>query len=107
MGDSENAIIGDQYPVELPDTAIDEVSLDNEKRLARFSKTKEFKRLKEAIEAKIAFYKTWLPSGEHITDPKFSMEELGRRWMVASAVIAELQSIIDAYEQANEVVKDV
>jgi hypothetical protein len=99
-----NGLIGDTYGIDLPSVSVDKDELDEEKRMARFSKSKEFKRLKQIMESRIDFYQKALPDGRPITDVNF--EERGRQWEVANIVIGEFKMILAAYEDASEVVKN-
>jgi hypothetical protein len=98
-------IIGDAYPTELPVTEVPEQDLTEEKKMAKFSKTAEFKRLKTHMEERIAYYQTFLPSGKSVLEAE-DVTKLGQNWLVAQAIVTELQAIIDAYELANETVKN-
>ena len=73
--------------------------------MAKFSKTAEFKRLKTHMEERIAYYQTFLPSGKSVLEAE-DVTKLGQNWLVAQAIVTELQAIIEAYEMANEVVKN-
>lgn len=101
---SQNSIIGDNYGIDLPSVDVDKDELDEEKRMARFSKSKEFKKLKEIMEARISFYQKALPDGRAITE--VDTAERAQMWVVANAVIGEFKMILAAYEDANEVVKN-
>lgn len=98
-------IIGDAYPTELPVTDVPTQDLTEEKKMAKFSKTAEFKRLKTHMEERIAYYQTFLPSGKSVLEAE-DVTKLGQNWLVAQAIVTELQAIIDAYELANETVKN-
>jgi hypothetical protein len=76
--------------------------------MARFSKTKEFDTLKEAILARQAAARKYIPmgNGQSVDIRDLPNEERGWRWLAADWVITELQMIIDAYELANQVVED-
>ena len=101
----QQGIIGDSYPTELPVTNVPEQDLTEEKKMAKFSKTAEFKRLKSHIEQRIAYYQAFLPNGKPVLENQ-NVAELGQNWLVANALITELQAIIDAYELAKEAVKN-
>jgi len=101
----QQGIIGDSYPTELPVTNVPEQDLTEEKKMAKFSKTAEFKRLKTHMEERIAYYQTFLPSGKSVLEAE-DVTKLGQNWLVAQAIVTELQAIIEAYEMANEVVKN-
>ena len=101
---SENAVIGDTYGVEIPQTKVPKDQLDNEKKLAKFSKTKEFQRLKEHLEQRIEYYQAFLPDGRDVN--QVDVENAGVNWKVANAIIGEFKYVIARYEEANEVIKD-
>ncbi len=102
---AQHGIIGDNYGIDLPDVDIDKDELDEEKRMARFSKSKEFKKLKQIMQSRIDFYQKALPDGRPLTAAE-NMVERGQMWVVANVVIGEFNMILDAYENANEVVKE-
>ena len=102
---AQHGLIGDNYGIDLPDVDIDKDELDEEKRMARFSKSKEFKKLKQIMESRIAFYQKALPDGRPLTE--VDAIERGRQWEVANIVIGEFKMVLAAYEDANEVVKNV
>ena len=101
---AQNGIIGDNYGIDLPEVEPDKAYLDEEKQMARFSKSKEFKKLKEIMEARIDFYQQALPDGRPIT--AVDSTERANMWLVANAVVGEFKMILNAYETANEAVKD-
>lgn len=101
-----HGLIGDaEFGTELPMMEIPEADLSEEKNAAKFSRTKEFTRLKQHLTERIAYYQTFLPNGEAVTSKDTNYAELGARWMTANSIIAELTTIIAAYEQAAEIVK--
>jgi hypothetical protein len=93
-------IIGDDYGTSLPEMAVDKKEMMEEKKAARFSKTTEFKKLKEHLEQRIEFYQSYLPDGRPISED-FSREN----WVIANAIIGEFRAVINAYEQAREIVE--
>jgi hypothetical protein len=95
----QNALVN-QSPIELPQTQVQEEDLIAEKNAAKFSKTKEYKVLKEYLESRINYYQTQLPDGRSITDAK------PQDWIVANLVIAEFNAVLNAYEQARQAVED-
>lgn len=98
---AQYGVQGDTSSVDLPRTEVSEKQLVEEKKLAKFSKTEEYKRLKDYLEGRIKFYQSYLPDGRPVTEAK-SAED----WKIANAVIAEFNSVISTYEQAAEVLKD-
>lgn len=102
---SQNAIIGDNdYGTSLPETTIDTDSLAIEKKAAKFSRTAEYKRLKEHMDARVKFYQTFLPDGRAIITG--SKDEQIAAWDRANCVIAEFTEIMNFYETAQEMVKE-
>lgn len=102
----KHGIVGNPLEFDIPVMPISENELVDEKKAARFSKTAEFKKLKEHFEQRISFYQTWLPNGKAVQETELSDAELGSRWRTANLVINELNMVISAYEQAREVVED-
>lgn len=98
----EYGIIGDSFGTELPQTQVPEQDLADEKRKAKFSKTKEFQILKDHLESRIKYYQGFLPDGRSVLEAPVSVED----WKVANAIIAEMQAVIQAYEQAKETLKE-
>lgn len=78
--------------------------LAEEKLMARFSKSKEFKRLKEHLEERIGFYRSYLPNGQDLS--QMDAVERGNMWLVANTIVNEFQGIINAYESIAEAVKN-
>lgn len=101
---SINAIT-DNYDIDLPDTEIPEQDLIEERKAAKFSRTKEYQELKQHLEQRIMFYQTFLPDGSPIAS-NADMAELGMKWAVANAIIAEFTAVLTAYENARDVVKN-
>lgn len=101
---AQNAIIGDNYGIDIPDVSLDKDSLDEEKSMARFSKSKEFKKLKEIMQSRIDFYQKALPDGRPVS--AVDTAERAQMWVIANAVIGEFNMILQAYENAKEAVKD-
>lgn len=87
---------------QIPKTEIDPSLLDEQQRMARYSKTTEFKKLKEHLENRVAFYQTKLPNGTEVTVHNADTQQLGQQWIVANSIIGELRAIIAAYEGAAE-----
>lgn len=100
----QNGIIGDDFGTSLPELVVNEDSLKVERNMARFSKTAEFKKLKELLEDRIAFYKTHLPDGRPIVGT--TPDELAQMWPIANAIIGEFQAILNAYQLANDAVEE-
>lgn len=105
MSGPMNVVVGDQdFGTSLPQTDVPEEALTEEKKMAKYSKSKEFARLKEHVDGRIEYYKRYQPNGTSIIEMKD--EERSLYWAVANIVIAEFQAILDSYEQAKEAVND-
>lgn len=106
----QNAIVGDDsFGTNLPETTPPELDLTVEKNMAKFSKSKEFQRLKEVMEGRIEFHKQYMPGGQPGTQIPFRdlpNEERGWRTLAADMVIEELRGIIGAYAEAENIVKE-
>lgn len=104
-----NAAVGDMGdPARVPQTEVPEEILEEEKKLARFSKTAEYKRLQSFMEDRIKFYQGFLPNGTPVKEAnENSLGEAVVNWKVANIVISEFQGVLDAYERAKETVKNV
>lgn len=102
---SQNGIeVGGSYGTDLPQTQVAEADLSYERNAAKFSKTKEYQALKEHLEQRILYYQTFLPNGTIVTGT--DVAQLGQNWLVASAIIAEFNAVLGAYEQARQAVED-
>jgi len=101
---AQNAVMGEDYGTDLPETEISTEQLNEEKNMARFSKSREFKALKAKIESRIEFYQSVLPDGRPLTD--VDTAERMAQWVIANAVIGEFKAILQAYENAKEAVDE-
>lgn len=100
---SENAVMGDEnFGTDLPVSQVDQDAVDNETKMAKFSKTAEYQKLKEHLESRIEFYQNFLPDGRVLSQADVSMEEMGRNWMVANSIVAEFKTVLSAYDNAKE-----
>lgn len=109
---AQNAITDDTFGMEVPTTQVEELSLVNERNMAKFSKTKEFKVLKEYLENRVEFFQKYLPDGRPLTvenlelePPSISNQGRSVDWIIANLVIGEFKSVLQAYEDASEAVK--
>ena len=99
----KNALIGDATGVELPQMELTDNFLVEEKKMAKYSRSTEFKRIQEWCEGRIEFYQTKLPNGAEIgLDVAPSTED----WRVANRVIGELRALLAQYEMAATAVKE-
>lgn len=105
MSGAQNAIIGDQDPVtNLPETVVPEDAMVEEKKMAQYSESAEFKRLKEFLEARIQFYQGYYPNGQLVQD--LPAEERAAYWQAACVITKELGNVLAEYKQAREAVKN-
>lgn len=102
---AENVVQGDSFGTDLPKTQVSEDLLNLEKNLAKYSKSREFKALKDYMEARIKFFESFLPDGKEVRWE--ANPELGVKWVVANNVINEFKAVLSRYEQAAEVVENV
>lgn len=106
MAGPVNAIVGnDSFGTDIPQTEVDDNSFKALINTAKFSKTAEFKQLKEHLESRMDFYKTYLPNGKPVVGEQ-NPQELGYLWLAANTVNGEFQMLIDVYENAAREVKD-
>ena len=94
------------FVTELPQTDVPKDDLSELKNAAKFSKTKEFQKLKELLESRMEYHRKYLPGNSNVEIKDIPNEERGWRWLAADTVIEEFTSVIGAYEQAAEVLKD-
>lgn len=100
----KNAIIGDSTGVELPVQAHDNTAVQELQRKAKYSRSKEYKLLKEKADERIEFYKRFLPSGQLVGTT--SKAELAGRWELANILIAEFEQLFGEYENAEALLKE-
>jgi hypothetical protein len=99
----QNAIIGDSTGVELPHMQIEDQTLVEEKKMAKYSRSTEFKRIQQWCEDRISFYQIYLPNGAEVGMEVVPTPE---DWRVANRVIAEFKALMNSYEIANDAVKE-
>lgn len=105
MNGPQNVLMGDSQAIELPQAQINEEDIKEERRKAKYAKSKDYQELKGRADARKKFYQTYLPDGRPLTG-KESLEELGKMWMVANAVIAEIDLVFTDYETIANVVEE-
>jgi hypothetical protein len=99
-----HGIVGDEFGTELPQTKLDDQALRELQSAARFSKTKEYKKLEEHIERRIAFYQSHLPGGTPVVE--VSAKERDAYWIAANVIIPEFRALLDTYSNAQEAVRE-
>jgi len=112
---AQNVINDDSFGTELPKTLVDEVSLVEERNMAKFSKTREFKALKDYMENRIDFFQKYLPDGSSVVGGKdvegktvapLDDATIAAYWRAANIVIGEFKGLLQMYENANEAVRN-
>ena len=103
---AQNGLIDESMSMEMPTTKVSEDELIIEKSMANFATTSEYKRLKEHLESRVAFYQSFLPDGRDLRGID-DASILGVNWKVANAIIGEFNAVLAAYENAKEAVKNV
>ena len=107
MTGPSNAVVGElDEPMRLPETNVPQDVLAEETKLAKYSRTAEFKRLKEFLENRIKFFQTFLPDGTPVEAVKMGSTEMVAHWIAANVIIREFNNVLGEYERAAEVVKD-
>lgn len=106
----QNAIAGEgNYGTDLPQTTPTVPDLMAERNMVKFSKTNEFKRLKEVLEQRMDYYRAFAPGSPYASPIAYRdlpNDERGWRTLVADVLIEEFQGLINAYEQASDIVND-
>ncbi len=100
---AQNGIVGDYSSVDLPEVTPDDSFLNEEKKKAKYSRSAEFKQIKEYCEAKIGFYQTYLPNGAEVG---LEVAPTTEDWRVANRLIAEFKGLMNIYQTAADAVKD-
>jgi hypothetical protein len=100
---SQFGIIGDNLGTDLPHMQPAEDTLKEEKKMAKYSRSAEFKKIQEWCEERISFYQAYLPNGMEVgLDVQPSPED----WRVANRVIGEFKALLNGYEIAKDIVKE-
>lgn len=96
-------LVGDATGTELPQAMPNDDAKNELRKKAKYSRSKEFQELKAHMEVRIEFYQKFLPNGE----PVATQKDPAQHWKLANIIIAELQQVIDMYENANEMLKEI
>jgi hypothetical protein len=100
---AQNVINDDNFGTEIPVTMVDDTQLNAEKKMAKYSKSKEYQQLKTYLESRIDFFQKFLPDGTAIAKQE-DLEQSIINWKVANVVIAEFKAVLDSYDAAREAV---
>lgn len=104
MSGPDNVILGDNTGVELPQKPEDTDAVNELRRKAKYSRSKEYAELRQKAQARIDFYQKFLPNGQPIgTANKGDME---RKWELANLLIAEFEQLFGEHENAAQILKD-
>ena len=98
-----NGIIGDETGVELPSVTLSEDFLSEEKKMAKYSRSAEYKKIVAHFEERIAFYQGFLPDGRDIKEGVIPTPE---QWIIANALITEFKWVMNLFERSAEAVKE-
>ena len=98
----DNAIIG-SASVELPQATPDPDVLAEEKKIAKYSKSSEFKRLLQYFESRKQYYQRFLPDGRSIG---VGGVPSGADWVIANTLIAEFDAVANFYAETAKAVSD-
>jgi hypothetical protein len=102
---SQNGIIGEgDFGTSIPETQQEENPLVEERKMAKFTRTAEYKRQKAWVEDKIKLYQNYLPDGRKVAS--MPMAERGEHWTVANEIIQVLNEFLTSYESSVEIVKE-
>lgn len=100
-----NGIIGDALPTELPQMAVDTTAIDETRKKAKYSRSKEYAELRAKAQARIEFYQSFLPDGRPIGTT--SREDLAGKWELANILIAEFKALFSEHDGAEELLKEI
>jgi len=89
--------IPDSYTT-LPEPVIDREELVEEQKAIKYLKSAEWKLIKDYFEERKKFYQSYLPNGLGLNETALTKEQIGERWMIADAVIAEFDMLINSFE---------
>jgi hypothetical protein len=112
---AQNGVVGDQdLPTNIPASQVPEEALTEEKKMAQYSQSAEFKRLSDFMKNRIKFYQRYLPSGERVEGNAVQvgmpegvpMGDLAAYWTAACIVIKEFENVLSEYDLAREAVTD-
>lgn len=100
---ASNGLIGDDYGVEIPQGELpDNPDIVEEKKIAKYSKSKEFQRIKNYFQTRIEFYQRSLPDGREIGASQPTAED----WRVANLLIKEFKVLTMSYDSIAETIDD-
>ena len=87
----------------LPEPVIDRQEVEEEQRSIKFLKSKEWDIIKKHWLDRMEFYQTWLPNGDGVSlNNGLTLEELGKRWVIADVIVAEIKSFVGSFEIKGE-----
>lgn len=97
-----NAVMGDDnFGTDLPQTVLDEAEVTEVKSMASFAHSKEYDRITEFFESRVAYYQAYAPDGRDVKS--VPPAELRDMWLVSNAIIGELKYIMATYANAKEI----
>lgn len=97
-------IIGDNTGVDLPQMPADDSAEKELRQKAKYSRSKEYKELRQKAQTRIEFYQKFLPDGRLIgTTPP---ADLQRKWELANLLIAEIEQLFGETDQAEAILRE-
>ncbi len=100
----QSGLIGDSYGTELPQKAPDTSQIEDAKKKAKYSRSKEYAELRAKAQTRIEFYRHFLPNGQPIGS--VSREELAGKWELANILIAEFEQLFAENDNAERLLKE-
>jgi hypothetical protein len=98
----DNVLMGDSQAFDLPQP-VEVDGLVEEKKIAKYSKSDEFKVIQDHCRDRIAFYQSFLPNGAEIGMDVIPTPE---DWRVANRIIGEFKLLMNLYETTTEAVDE-
>lgn len=104
MSGPSNAIMGDDTGTDLPQKPEDEEAINDLKRKAKYSRSKEYSELRQKAQERVEFYQRFLPNGQPVGTA--SKGDVERKWELANIIIAEFQQLFSEHENAAQLLKE-
>lgn len=106
MAGPQNVPMGDMdESMNVPESVVPMETLVEEKNKAKYSKTKEFKEIRQYWEDRIKFFESYLPAGLE-TRWQVPSDDIAQQWVLANNIIAEVRAFLRQYDDAVEVVSN-
>ena len=100
-----HGITGDMdEPTQLPETKVAEENLAEERQMAGYARTEEYKRIKDFLQLRIKFFQRYFPTGTPVEN--LTEAERSAYWQAAAIIIKEYQQVIDDYDSIRRRIKE-